>query len=319
MKIDLAFAIKKLFKQSIVFGNMTKITFLGTSAQIPTKNRNHSAILINHEGENILIDCGEGTQRQFRKAGLNPCRITHILITHLHGDHIFGLPGLLSTLNFSEYPAELIIYGPRGIKKFLEEFLAVSKVKRNFEIKIKEIGVGKFFESDDFFLEAEKMEHGIMTLAYNFVIKDKLRIDKNKLKKLKISPGPHLKDLKEGKNIVFGKKKYKSKDLTYLEKGKKISVVYDTLNNPRINPFVEGADLFICESSFGSDLKEMAKKHLHMTAEEAGKIAKKSKVGKLILTHISQRYEKNKKFLLEDAKKNFANVCLAKDLDSFEV
>lgn len=297
---------------------MTNIIFLGTSAQIPTSKRNHSAILLIHGEENILVDCGEGTQRQFRKAKLNPCKITTILITHIHGDHVFGLPGLLSTLNFSEYKRELIIYGPLGLKKFLEGFLNISGVKRNFNLKIEEVS-GKFFESEEFYLESEKMEHGINTNAYNFVIKDKLRIDKEKLNKLNLSPGPLLKKLKEGKDIVFEGKTIKSKNLTYLDKGKKISFVLDTVYNNKIDEFVKGADLFICESSFGSDLKDLAKEHLHLTSEQCGKIAKKAKVKALLLTHISQRYEKNKDFLLEDAKKNFEDVQIANDFDSFEL
>lgn len=297
---------------------MTKVTFLGTSAQIPTVKRNHSAIFISHGKENILIDCGEGTQRQFKKARINMGKITKILITHIHGDHVFGLPGLLSTLNFQEYTKGLKIYGPKGIKRFLENFLNFEKVKRNFKIEIEEVSE-RFFENDDFYLEAEKMEHGINTNAYNFVVKDKLRIDKKKMEKLGISPGPIMKDLKEGKDVLVNGKKVKSKDITYLEKGKKISVVLDTLNNSKIPGFVKDADLFICESSFGSDLKEMAREHKHMTAEEAGKIAKKAKVGKLLLTHISQRYETNKKFLIEDAKKNFEKVKIVNDFDSFSV
>ncbi len=298
--------------------NKVKITFLGTSAQIPTARRNHSSILLNYGGENILVDCGEGTQRQFRLAKLNPCRISRILITHIHGDHVFGLPGLISTLNFSEYTKTLSIYGPRGIKKFLENFLEMKKVKRSFKIEIKEVD-GKFFETDDFYLESEKMEHGIQTNAYNFVIKDKLRIDKKKLSKLKIPSGPLLKSLKEGKGITHNGKKFKSKDLTYEEKGKKVSFVLDTRYNPRIKNFVKRADVFICESSFGSDLKDFAKEKLHMTAEQAGKVAKEAKVKKLFLTHISQRYELNQKILLSDARKNFKDVKIAEDFDSVEI
>jgi len=122
-----------------------KVTFLGTSAQIPTSKRNHTAILLSYKSENILVDCGEGTQRQFRKARINPGKITRILITHLHGDHIFGLPGLLSTLGFSEYNKTLYIYGPKGIKYFIESFLGLSKVNTRFKIVVKEVS-GK--ESD---------------------------------------------------------------------------------------------------------------------------------------------------------------------------
>ena len=289
-----------------------KITFLGTSAQIPTSKRNHTGVLLSYGAENILIDCGEGIQRQFRIAKLNPCKITRILLTHKHGDHVFGLPGLLSTLSFSGYNKTLFIYGPRGIKKFMENFLNLVNVERNFKIEVKEVS-GKFFENENFYLEAQGMKHGIPTNAYNFVVKDKLRIDKKKLEKSKLPSGILIKNLKQGKDVTYEGKKFKSKDLTYLENGKKISFVFDTLNNEKIVSFVKNSNLLISDSSFGSDLEDMATEHLHLTAQQCGKIAKKAKVGKLILTHISQRYEINKKFLLEDAKKEFKNVGLAKD------
>ena len=295
-----------------------KITFLGTSAQIPTKKRNHPAILLNYKGEHLLFDCGEGTQRQFRKARINLGKINKILITHIHGDHVFGLPGLLSTLNNSEYNKELIIYGPKGIKKFMKGILSIFEFTKNYPLKVQEVS-GKFFETDDFYIEAEKMEHGIPCNAYSFVVKDKLRIDKKKLFKTKIPSGPLISQLKRGKDIVYKNKKYKSKDLTYLEKGKKISIVMDTRMNNRIVPFVKNSDLLICESSFGEDMKEFAKERFHLTAKQVGEIAKKSKSKKLILVHISQRYEKNLSELLEDVKKNFKEVSIAKDLEEVEI
>lgn len=301
-------------------GNKIKLTFLGTSAQIPTLKRNHTAIFINYKKENILVDCGEGTQRQFRKARMNPNKINRILITHIHGDHIFGLPGLLSTLNVGERKEDLDIYAPKGSKKFLENFLDLKNVSRTFKIVIKEISGKKiFFEEDDFYLESEEMDHGIKTNAYNFVVKDKLRVDKGKLEKFEISPGKHLTELKEGKDIVYSGKKYSFEDLTYVEKGKKISIVLDTKNNSRIVPFVKGADLFICESSFDSSEIKIAKEHMHMTAGETGKIAKEAKVEKLILTHVSQKYDNKLGIILDDAKKNFKNVVIAKDFDKFEI
>jgi ribonuclease Z len=295
-----------------------KINFLGTSAQIPTAKRNHSAIFLNYKEENILIDCGEGTQRQFRKARLNPCRITRILITHIHGDHIFGLPGLLSTLNFSGYNKELHIYGPRGFKRIIEDFIDLEHLKNGFKIKIEEVS-GKFYECEDFYIEAESMEHGIPTNAYNFVIKSKIRIDKAKLKKYKIQEGPLLKSIKQGKDIVYNGRKYKAKDLTYSERGKKVSIVLDTLFNNKIKKFVENADILICESSFSSENIADAKEHLHLTAKQCGEIAKTAKAGKLILTHISQRYENNLKELLKDAKNIFKNTVIAEDFSEFEI
>lgn len=295
-----------------------KVTFLGTASSIPTVKRNHTAILLNYKEENILVDCGEGTQRQFRKARINPGKVTKILITHLHGDHTFGLPGLISTLGLSEYTKTLYIYGPKGIKEFVSRVLELANFKEKFKIVVEEVA-GKFFKGKDFYLGAERMKHGTPANAYNFVIEDKLRIDKSKLKKSKLPAGKHLSDLQKGKDIVYENKKYKAKDLTYIEKGKKVSFVLDTLYNERIENFVRDSEILIMESSFGSDLKREAEEHMHLTAEQCGKIAKKSKVKKLFLTHISQRYEANLKFLLQDAKKNFKEVEIAKDLDVAEI
>ncbi|MBI2044648.1 ribonuclease Z [Candidatus Pacearchaeota archaeon] len=295
-----------------------KLTFLGTADQIPSADRNHTAILLTYEGENILVDCGEGTQRQFRKAGLNPGKITRILITHWHGDHILGLPGLLSTLSLSGYNKKLYIYGPKGTKEFVRELLRVFGFKRNYEIVAEDVS-GKFFENEDFYLEAESMEHGIPCNAYSFVKEGQVRIDKSKLKKYKIKEGPHLAELKKGKDITYEGKKYKAKDLTYEDEDRKVSFVLDTRDNKKIIPFVEDADLLVCESSFEKELEKQAEEHLHLTSEQAGEIAKKAKVKKLVLTHLSQRYERNTKQILNEAKKIFKDTVVVRDFDVMEV
>ena len=130
------------------------ITFLGTGSAIPTARRNHPATLLKYKAENILVDCGEGTQRQFRKAHLNPCKITKILISHWHGDHVLGLPGLLQTLNLNGYNGELIIYGPKGSKGKFQEMVAhyLPNREMNYDIVVKEISGGVFFDSDEFFI-----------------------------------------------------------------------------------------------------------------------------------------------------------------------
>ncbi len=295
-----------------------KLTFLGTAASIPTAKRNHPAILLDYKGEHILFDCGEGTQRQFRKARINPGKITRLLISHWHGDHVLGIPGLLQTLGLSGYNKTLFIYGPRGTKKFMKEILKVFHFTGNYQIKVKEVS-GKFFETEDFYLEAKSMTHRVPCNAYSFVIKDKLRIDKKKLSKAKIPSGPLMSKVKQGKEVVYRGKKYKAKTLTYLEKGKKISVIMDTGMNQKIVPFVKNSDLLICESSFGEDMKAFAKERFHLTAKQTGEIAKKSKSKRLVLTHISQRYERDIKSILNQAKKVFKNVSIVNDLDEIEV
>ena len=285
---------------------------------IPSVKRNHTSIFLNYKGENILIDCGEGTQRQIRKAKLNPCRLTRILITHKHGDHVLGIPGLLQTLSLSEYNKTLFIYGPEGTKDFMKNLLKAFPFQLNYKIEIKEVE-GKFFETDEFFIEARKMTHGVPCNAYTFVKKGKIRIDKKKLEKAKLPSGPLLQKLKQGKDISYEGKKYLAKKLTFNEKGKKVSFVLDTSFNKRISSFVKDSDLLICDSSFDSELEAQAKEKKHLTSGQAGRIAKESNSKKLVLTHISQRYEKDPKKVLNEAKKIFKNSFLVKDLDVVEV
>ncbi len=297
---------------------MIKITFLGTADAIPSAMRNSTSVLLNYNKENILIDCGEGTQRQFRKARLNPCKVTRVLISHWHGDHVLGIPGLLQTLALSGYKKTFFVYGPKGTKGFMKSLLNTFIFRGRYPIKVEEVN-GKFFETEDFYLEAEKMTNGIHCNAYTFIKKGQTRIDKKKLKKSKLPSGPLLQKLKQGRNIVYRGKKYLAKNLTFREGDKKISFVFDTSMNKSIAPFVKNSDLLICESSFGSELEERAKEYKHLTAQQAAEISKKSKSKKLILTHISQRYDKNLKKILNDARKIFKNSFLVKDLDALEV
>lgn len=295
-----------------------KITFLGTSDSVPSATRNHPAILLTYQGKNTLIDCGEGTQRQFRKAKLNPCKVNRILITHWHTDHILGIPGLIKTLALSGYKKQLYIYGPRGTKSFMKIFLKLFAFRQEYPIKIQEVE-GKFFETKDFYLEAEKMTHRVPCNAYSFVKKGQTRIDKKKLEKLKIPSGKHLQKLKQGKSITYKGKRYLAKNLTYKQGEKKISVVLDTSFNEKIIPFVKNSDVLICEATFMSSLKDMAKERYHLTAKQVAEIAKKSKSKKLFLTHISQRYSRELKKVLTEAKKTFRNSHIPKDLDKIEI
>ncbi|MEX0920492.1 MAG: ribonuclease Z [Candidatus Pacearchaeota archaeon] len=295
-----------------------KIHFLGTSDSVPSAGRNHPSIWLSYERENILIDCGEGTQRQIRKARLNPCRITRILITHWHADHILGIPGLLKTLGMSGYNRTLHIYGPRGTKRKLESLRDLFGVREEYPIKVKEVS-GKFLEEDDFYIESEEMTHGTPCNAYSFVLKGKTRIDKKKIEKFKIPTGPHMKKLKEGKDITYKGKKYSAKNLTYTEEGKRVSIVLDTALNERIAPFVKESDVFVSESTFDSGHEDKAREYKHLTSEQAARIAKKAKVKKLYLIHVSQRFSKNFKAVLQEAKKVFKETSLPKDLDSVEV
>ncbi|MEM2956237.1 MAG: ribonuclease Z [Candidatus Pacearchaeota archaeon] len=295
-----------------------ELTFLGTSQAIPTERRNHTAILLEYEDESILIDCGEGTQRQFRKAHLNPCKITKILISHWHGDHVLGLPGLLQTLALNNYQKTLDIYGPKGTKKYIELMLNMFIFKEKIKVNIHEISQGVFFESKKFLLEAFPLEHSASCLAYVFKEKDRLRINKEKIQKLKLK-GPIIGELQKGKDIVVNGKKIKAKDVTYLQKGKKITFIMDTSFCIQCFKAAEKTDILISEATYSKEMEEKAKEYKHLTAVQAAEIAKKSKAKELWLTHLSQRYEKNPEILLKEAKKVFKNTKLAEDLMKIKI
>lgn len=290
------------------------ITFLGTGHAIPTARRNHSAILLQYKDENILVDCGEGTQRQFRKAKLNPCKLTRLLITHWHGDHILGIPGLLQTLALNNYNKTLHIYGPRGTKHYMEKIMDMFIYEGKIKIEIQEIEQGVFLQTRDFVIESAKMEHLANCLAYSFKEKDKTRLNRAKLKKLKLPNSPLLGELQKGKDIDFNGKKIKAKQVTYFEKGKKITFILDTKINENCYKIAKDSDLLITECCYLDSEKELASEYKHLTAEQAGEIAKKSNSKKLILTHISQRYELIPKAIISEAKKKFKNCEVAEDL-----
>lgn len=300
-----------------------ELKFLGTSSRIPTANQNPTSILLKHKEENILIDCAEGTQRQFRKASLNPCKITRILITHWHGDHVLGLPGLLQTLAASDYNKRMVIYGPKGIKQKINDLLSLFKFERNYSLEIQEIRSNnnnpkKIFENEDIFIEAFPLEHGIPSLGYSLIRKGKLRLNKDKIKEIGIQ-GPILGKLQKGEDVLFEGKKIKVKDMTYNEKSSKISILLDTAFRKRFFKYANNSDLLILESTFSKDSQDKAKEYNHMTSEQAAEIAKASDSKKLVLTHISQRYARDKKIILSEAKNIFSKTTLAKDFDSFFV
>jgi len=289
-----------------------EITFLGTSSMIPTKERNHSAVLISYKNEGILVDCGEGVQRQLKIKGIPITKVTKILISHWHGDHVLGLPGLISTLGASDYNKKLEIYGPEGTKKRFQLMFEAFVFDRNIEMEVTEIKQGKFFENNDFYLEALELEHGITTFGFNFIEKDIRHIDIKKAKRLGIPHGPLLGKLQGNQAILLNGKKIMPEDVTYVEKGKKISIVSDTVPCNNAVKLAKDADLLICESTYVSDLEEKGESYGHMTAKQAASLANKANVKKLILTHFSARY-KDVKVLEEDAKDVFNDVKAAYD------
>ncbi len=297
-----------------------KTTFLGTGNAIPTKLRSHTAIFVQFQGEGILVDCGEGTQRQFMIAGIPHSRITHILLTHWHGDHVLGLAGLIQTMALEGYSKTLHIHGPAGTKRAMQELEPfLGKNIRAVKIKVHEPKEGTVLEGKDFIISAREMAHGIPCFGYSISLKDKRKIKKDAIKKYKLPNSPLLRELQFGKDITWQGKKISAKTATYTEKGKKVTIILDTYNCSSAIELAKDSDLLVIESTFIEKEREKANETRHLTAKDAATIAKKAKVRQLALTHISQRYEHNTKVIEQEAKKVFKSVSLPKDLDRIEI
>ncbi len=289
-----------------------QITFLGTSCMMPTKERNPSAVFMQFKSDGILFDCGEGTQRQMKIAGIPLSKVTRICISHWHGDHILGLPGLLLTIASLDLSRSIDIYGPRGSKKSFQALFGGIEFETKFNIKITEVDEGVFFEDEDFALESLPMKHPVPCVAFAFVEKDRRRIKVDYVKKFGIPEGPLLGKLQRGENVEFKGNKVSADDATTVIKGRKIVFMTDTLINDNCFKLAANADILIIDSTYSSKLKDKAIEHSHLTALEAGQIASRAGVKKLVLTHFSARY-KNTSELEEDARTAFDNVICAHD------
>ena len=282
---------------------MIEIIFLGTSCMQPTKNRNHSSFLLQAGTENILFDCGEGVQRQMRIVGIKPAKVTKLLISHWHGDHVLGIGGLLSTMGADKPEKKLSIFGPPGTKKYLEYLFKSFDVKDIIDFDVHEVKPGIIFENDQFILKAEKLKHSVPCFGYSFIEKDRYRIKVAKAEALELS-GPILGQLQKGEDVEF--------------KGKKISYVADTVMCEGANTLAQDADLLISEGTHLDDIKEKAGKYMHLTIKEAAIMASENNAKKLVITHLSQRYKEPSEILAE-AKAYFANSTVAEDFLKIKV
>lgn len=289
-----------------------EITFLGTSCMMPTKERNPSAVFLEFKGEGILFDCAEGTQRQMRISGLNLAKVSRICVSHWHGDHILGLPGLLLTIASLELNRSVEIYGPKGSKKAFQGLFGGIEFESKFNINIHEVTDGVFYENDEFALEAAQMKHAVPCVAFAFIEKDRRRIKLDVTKKLGIPDGPLLGKLQQGEAIEHKGQRILPNEVTTIVKGRKVVFMTDTLFNKNCVSIASNADILICDSTYSSKLKDKAAEHGHLTALEAAQIASQASVKKLILTHFSARY-KNTLELEEDARTAFDNVLCAYD------
>ncbi len=297
------------------------IIFLGTGGSWPTIKRNVTAIAIKRGSEIILFDCGEGTQRQFQKSDLSYMQISKIFITHFHGDHFLGLPGLIQTMQLNDREEDLHIFGPKGIIELMKNLLNLGYFKPAYRIFSHEVNNGTILNFKDYSIKALKVKHKVTTLAYCFEEHNRPgKFNKPKAIAYGIPEGPLYSKLQRGKSITLenGKKITPNMVLGSPRKGRKIVISSDTKPCIKLIDLSKDADILIHDATFDSELEEIANKYGHSTAAQAAEIAKQANVKKLYLTHISPRYLDNK-ILENDAKKIFKKSFATNDFQTIEV
>ncbi|MEM3404796.1 MAG: ribonuclease Z [Candidatus Micrarchaeaceae archaeon] len=290
---------------------LIKVTVLGTSGSTPSKTRCMPSVAITYEGSIYLFDCGEGTQMQMLRYGLNMAKIEAIFITHVHGDHIIGLPGIIRSLSLNHRSKPLAIFVPKGSEGIVRSLTSFDKALVTFPIAINGINAGTVMKKEQISIEAFKLNHTVKTYGYVFSELDKRRFIKERCRALGIE-GKMFSELQSKGSIMVNGRRIRIEDVTWIKKGKKIVYASDTRPAKATVKAAMGADLLIHEATYTEDEKRLAIERKHSTAEEAAKVAKEAKVKRLLLMHISTRHAEPG-LLLREAKKVFRNVRVAHD------
>lgn len=300
------------------------IQFLGTGAGMPSKERNTSSLalkLFEERGTIWLFDCGEATQHQILHTSIRPRKIEKIFITHLHGDHIFGLPGFISSRSFLGGEDPLTIYGPKGLKEWIEKTFQISKTYIPYPLHFVEVEDGIIFEDDTFVVEAKELNHVIQCFGYRIEQKPlpgTLLVEK--AIELGVPKGPLLGKLKKGEDVQLpdGTIVYSKDVLTPEKKGFTVTILGDTTFCENAVYLSREADIVVHESTFDHQTEHLASQYGHSTNVQAATVAKKAGAKNLILNHISARFlQHDMKNLVEEAKQTFPNIWVANDFNEF--
>jgi ribonuclease Z len=294
---------------------MLSLTFLGTSAARPTVERSVSSIAVAREGETLLFDCGEGTQRQMMRYGIG-FSLSEIFFTHFHADHYLGVVGLIRTLGLQGRTEPMVLYGPSGARRVLSAAVNLGVERPTFPIEIRELKVGDRLARDEYDLEVVAVEHGGGAVGYALHEHERLgRFNPDKAREAGIPEGPLWGRLHRGESVtLLDSRVVAPRDLVGPSRpGRLIVLSGDTRPCQSVVAAAEGADLLVHDATFGDDEKDRARETDHSTAAEAAQVALAAKVGRLVLTHFSARYSANPTVLVDQARAVFPQVVAAKD------
>jgi ribonuclease Z len=303
-----------------------KIVLLGTSSAVPTLSRGLSATAVIREGDVFLFDCGEGTQLQLMRSGVKRSRIHSIFIGHLHGDHLFGLTGLLSTLHLDGREERLHIFGPEGLRPYLAAAFRTQDFQFSYPLHLKEFQRGfrgRVIEGEDFYVDAMPLDHSIFCLGWRLQEKTRPGVfNLERAEALGIPRGPLYGKLQHGESITLPDGKTITPDMVLGEPRPGKSVVYclDTQFSSRSVELAADCTALIHETTFGPDATDMARERKHSTMEDAARVAREAGTGRLIATHFSSRYDGRQiARIADDARGIFENITLGKDLLEVEI
>ena len=295
---------------------MLELLFLGTGASVPSRDRATSCIAVRNGSDIILMDCGEGSQRQLMVSPFSFMKIRCILITHLHGDHVFGLPGLLQTMSLCGRKEALTVYGPKGISDCVKAFMDATEGETVYPLTVTEVTGGEEFSVKDMTVSVYPTDHGIPSVGYMIKEKDRPgKLDKEKAISLGIDEGPEMSRLKNGETV---------RDVTPdmvlgpSIRGASISYTGDTKKSDSVTKASRDTTVIVHESTYMDSEKELAEEHKHSTALQAAETARDANASYLILTHISNRYD-DIDSVVGEAKNVFDNTLAASDMQLYEV
>ncbi len=293
-----------------------RVVFLGTGGGMPSRFRGLPSVAVRTAGAVILLDCGEGTQRQFINSGIGLRREFHIFLTHHHGDHVLGVPGLLFTLAMSGRREPVKIYGPRGTGELIERLTPPQLGAIPYQVEIMDIGPGQRVRVKNVSIGCVEADHTQPALAYYIQEDDRPgKMREDYLDSLGVPRGPLWGRLQRGQPITYGGRMIRPEDaLGPPRRGRKIVYTGDTRPSPRIAEISVGADLLIHDATFDDSMRDTANMEGHSTAKQAAELAAKAGVSLLSLFHISPRYEDTER-LLKEAMEVFPRTILPDDLD----
>jgi ribonuclease Z len=294
---------------------MLSLTFLGTGASIPTLDRNVTGIAVQREGEVLLFDCGEGTQRQMMRYGVG-FTFREIFFTHYHADHILGVTGLLRTMGLQDRTMPVTLYGPKGAQRILGAATTLGIERNKFPVEIIEIKPGDRLARDEYDIVVFETEHRADTVGYALAEHQRLgRFNPDRARELGIPEGPLWGQLHKGKPVTLADgRTVGPADLVGAPRPGRI-LVYTGDTRPHLSVIeaARGADLLVHEATFGGDELERARETGHSTSAEAARVAHEAGVRRLVLTHISSRYNRDASELLAEAKAVFPETVIARD------